>query len=80
MNERAGEESRLPPDDAGRDASVDSVVDEAGRQLRAPWAASIAGLLFAVLFTAALGATGEELAHLRAEIAALRVSFPADVL
>jgi hypothetical protein len=27
---------------------------EAGRQLRAPWAASIAGLLFAVLFTAAL--------------------------
>ena len=29
---------------------------------------------------AALGATGEELAHLRAEIAALRVSFPADVL
>jgi hypothetical protein len=54
MNERAGEESRLPPDDAGRDASVDSVVDEAGRQLRAPWAASIAGLLFAVLFTAAL--------------------------
>jgi hypothetical protein len=54
MNERAGEESHLPPDDAGRDASVDSVVDEAGRQLRAPWAASIAGLLFAVLFTAAL--------------------------
>ena len=54
MNDRAGEDSRLPPDDAGRDASVDSVVDEAGRQLRAPWAASIAGLLFAVLFTAAL--------------------------
>ena len=54
MNERAGEESRLPPDDAGRDASVDSVVGEAGRQLRAPWAAAIAGLLFAALFTAAL--------------------------
>jgi len=54
MNDRAGEDSRLPPDDAGRDASVDSVVGEAGRQLRAPWAASIAGLLFAVLFTAAL--------------------------
>jgi hypothetical protein len=31
-----------------------SVLDDAGRQLRAPWAASIAGLLFAVLFTAAL--------------------------
>jgi len=33
---------------------VPPVLDEAGRQLRAPWAASIAGLLFAVLFTAAL--------------------------
>ena len=30
------------------------VIDEAGRQLRAPWAASIAGLLFSILFTAAL--------------------------
>jgi hypothetical protein len=30
------------------------VIDEAGRQLRAPWAASIAGLLFSALFTAAL--------------------------
>ncbi len=29
-------------------------VDEAGRQLRAPWAASAAGILFAVLFTLAL--------------------------
>ncbi len=29
-------------------------LDEAGRQLRAPWAASIAGLLFAVLYTVAL--------------------------
>jgi hypothetical protein len=29
-------------------------LEEAGRQLRAPWAASIAGLLFSVLFTAAL--------------------------
>jgi hypothetical protein len=38
----------------GRDAAVPAVVGEAGRQLRAPWAASIAGLLFAVLFTAAL--------------------------
>ena len=32
----------------------DTVVDEARRQLRAPWAASVAGLLFAVLFTASL--------------------------
>ncbi len=30
------------------------VIEEAGRQLRAPWAASIAGLLFSILFTAAL--------------------------
>jgi hypothetical protein len=30
------------------------IIDEAGRQLRAPWAASVAGLLFAGLFTAAL--------------------------
>jgi len=30
------------------------LVDEAGRQLRAPWAAGIAGILFAVLLTGAL--------------------------
>jgi hypothetical protein len=30
------------------------VIDEAGRQLRAPWAASVAGILFSILFTAAL--------------------------
>ena len=30
------------------------IIDDAGRQLRAPWAASIAGLLFSVLFTASL--------------------------
>jgi hypothetical protein len=39
----------MPPAGAAPAAVV-----EAGRQLRAPWAASIAGLLFAVLFTAAL--------------------------
>ncbi len=33
---------------------VPAVIDEAGIQLRAPWAASAAGILFAVLFTAAL--------------------------
>jgi hypothetical protein len=36
------------------ETAVPAALDEAGRQLRAPWAASIAGLLFAVLFTAAL--------------------------
>jgi len=30
------------------------IIEEAGRQLRAPWAASIAGILFSVMFTAAL--------------------------
>ena len=35
-------------------AETAAVIDEAGRQLRAPWAASLAGLLFAILFTAAL--------------------------
>lgn len=39
---------------SGHGPAVESVVTEAGRQLRAPWAASIAGLLFAILFTAAL--------------------------
>ena len=34
--------------------SAPPIVDEAGRQLRAPWAAGVAGLLFAALFTAAL--------------------------
>ena len=33
---------------------VPAVIDEAGIQLRAPWAASVAGILFALLFTAAL--------------------------
>jgi hypothetical protein len=33
---------------------VSPFLTEAGRQLRAPWAASIAGLLFAALFTGAL--------------------------
>ncbi len=44
------------PGAAGADAREPEVMalDEAGRQLRAPWAASIAGLLFAVLFTAGL--------------------------
>jgi hypothetical protein len=43
-----------PADGPARDAGVELVIDQAGRQLRAPWAASIAGLLFALLFTVAL--------------------------
>jgi hypothetical protein len=41
---------------SGRDAADTTplLIDEAGRQLRAPWAAAVAGLLFASLFTAAL--------------------------
>jgi hypothetical protein len=45
--------ARTPGDD--RDAPPTMpVLEEGGRQLRAPWAASIAGLLFSVMFTAAL--------------------------
>lgn len=43
----------MPGDGADRPAAM-PVLEEAGRQLRAPWAASIAGLLFSVMFTAAL--------------------------
>ena len=41
---------------AGRDpvGTTPLLIDEACRQLRAPWAAAVAGLLFASLFTAAL--------------------------
>jgi hypothetical protein len=35
-------------------AAAVPVIDEAGRRLRAPWAASVAGLLFSIMFTAAL--------------------------
>jgi hypothetical protein len=38
----------------GSPAPLPPSFDEAGRQLRAPWAASVAGLLFAILFTAGL--------------------------
>jgi hypothetical protein len=54
---------------AGHDAGPTTmpVAEAAGRQMRAPWAASVAGLLFSFLFTAALAllrspAGGEELA------------------
>jgi len=39
---------------SGGEAVDVPVIDEATRQLRAPWAASVAGILFAVLFTAGL--------------------------
>ena len=51
------------------------IITEAGRQLRAPWAASIAGILFALLFTgglilmrsqAMIGATDQELVDIYA--------------
>ena len=38
----------------GQPRETVAAIDEAGRQLRAPFAAGLAGLLFAVLFTAAL--------------------------
>ena len=53
-NQPAGETSPAPAIDPEPGPPVPAIVTEAGRQLRAPWAASIAGLLFAVLFTAAL--------------------------
>ena len=34
--------------------TVPGVIEEAGRQVRAPWVASVAGLLFALFFTGAL--------------------------
>ena len=53
MADREVQAATTPPD--GPDRPAMPVLEEAGRQLRAPWAASIAGLLFSVLFTAALG-------------------------
>lgn len=61
------------PETASRPKNV--VLEEAGRQVRAPWAASIAGLLFAALFTGSLlfmrfqptiGASDKELAEIYA--------------
>jgi len=54
MSEGTGPGSSPPAGGPGSEAAVVMVLDQAGRQLRAPWAASIAGLLFAVLFTAAM--------------------------
>jgi hypothetical protein len=52
MADREVQATTTPPD--GPDRPAMPVLEEAGRQLRAPWAASIAGILFSVMFTAAL--------------------------
>ena len=54
MTERPVETAQPSPGAAEPAGQSVPVIEEAGRQLRAPWAASIAGLLFALLFTAAL--------------------------
>ena len=51
---RPGDATAPAPADGGLPPASMPVIEEAGRQLRAPWAASIAGILFSVLFTAAL--------------------------
>jgi hypothetical protein len=53
MSGRDGETPRAPAHDAAGPDAVPAI-EAAGRQLRAPWAASVAGLLFSVMFTAAL--------------------------
>jgi hypothetical protein len=53
MSEAVDQIAQTPND--GPDAPTTTpIFEEAGRQLRAPWAASVAGLLFSILFTAAL--------------------------
>ena len=52
MADREVQAATTPPD--GPDRPAMPALEEAGRQLRAPWAASIAGILFSVMFTAAL--------------------------
>jgi hypothetical protein len=49
-------EDPTAPEPAGDGHPLTSmpIIEKAGRQIRAPWAASIAGILFSILFTAAL--------------------------
>lgn len=54
MSEHADPGPRPHANREDQAVTVPPLITEAGRQLRAPWAASIAGLLFAALFTAAL--------------------------
>ncbi len=53
-NTTEGTPEGAPPTGPRRDEVVESVLTETSRQLRAPWAAGIAGILFSILFTAAL--------------------------
>lgn len=53
MNRAPDQTSPSSPDEPAPPVSI-PVIEEAGRQLRAPWAASIAGLAFSIMFTAAL--------------------------
>jgi hypothetical protein len=53
MSDPADGPIRVPADGPAPPAGI-PVIEEAGRQLRAPWAASVAGILFSILFTAAL--------------------------
>ena len=50
---RASVQSTPEPNGATPDQDI-AVIEAAGRTLRAPWAASVAGLLFSVMFTASL--------------------------
>ena len=54
MNENRDALDGAPSSPPGPASAPVTALDEAGQKLRAPWAASVAGLLFAVLFTAAL--------------------------
>jgi hypothetical protein len=54
MNESSAAGASRPNVDVPEQDAAVTVIDGAGRAMRAPWAASIAGLLFAVLYTAAL--------------------------
>jgi hypothetical protein len=53
MGELEAPATGQPADGPDRPPAI-PVIEEAGRQLRAPWAASMAGLLFSVMFTMAL--------------------------
>jgi hypothetical protein len=53
MSDPADRTTPVPTHDPSPPAGI-PVIEQAGRQLRAPWAASVAGILFSILFTAAL--------------------------
>ena len=54
MSDPSGPKPGVPRSSSEREAAVHAALTETSRQLRAPWAASVAGLAFAVLFTLAL--------------------------